>query len=68
MAAEPGLEPASLVNTGAFLRSVTEGRVNLEAIAISQGRTQQLWRVDITDVAGRLIAHGELRLQNVTGK
>jgi len=57
-----------LTNTTHFLRSVTEGRVTVEATALSQGRTQQLWRVDITDQAGRLIAHGEVRLQNVTGK
>jgi len=57
-----------LTNTTHFLRSVTEGRVSVEATALSQGRTQQLWRVDITDESGRLIAHGELRLQNVTGK
>ncbi len=50
-----------------FLRSVTEGRVNVEAGALSQGRTQQLWRVDVTDESGRLIAHGEVRLQNVAG-
>ena len=57
-----------LTNTTHFLRSVTEGRVNVEATALSQGRTHQLWRVDITDEAGRLIAHGEVRLQNVSGK
>ena len=57
-----------LTNTTHFLRSVTEGRVSVEANALSQGRTQQLWRVDITDEAGRLIAHGELRLQNLTGR
>ena len=57
-----------LTNTTHFLRSVTEGRVNLEATALSQGRTQQLWRVDITDSSGRLVAHGEVRLQNVAGK
>jgi uncharacterized protein (TIGR00369 family) len=57
-----------LTNTTHFLRSVTEGRVTVEATALSQGRTQQLWRVDITDDAGRLVAHGEVRLQNVTGK
>ncbi len=39
-----------------------------EASALSQGRTQQLWRVDITDESGRLVAHGELRLQNVPGR
>jgi 1,4-dihydroxy-2-naphthoyl-CoA hydrolase len=65
---DQGLVAVGLTNTTHFLRSVTEGRVNVEATALSQGRTQQLWRVDITDEAGRLIAHGELRLQNVTGK
>jgi 1,4-dihydroxy-2-naphthoyl-CoA hydrolase len=57
-----------LTNTTHFLRSVTSGRVNVEATALSQGRTQQLWRVDITDESGRLIAHGEVRLQNVPGR
>jgi 1,4-dihydroxy-2-naphthoyl-CoA hydrolase len=42
--------------------------VTVEAAALSQGRTQQLWRVDITDALGRLIAHGEVRLQNVAGR
>jgi acyl-coenzyme A thioesterase PaaI-like protein len=28
----------------------------------------RLWRVDITDESGRLVAHGEVRLQNVSGK
>jgi 1,4-dihydroxy-2-naphthoyl-CoA hydrolase len=57
-----------LTNTTHFLRSVTEGRVTVEAAALSQGRTQQLWRVDITDASDRLIAHGEVRLQNVPGR
>ena len=65
---DQGLVAVGLTNTTHFLHSVTEGRVNVEAAALSQGRTQQLWRVDITDEAGRLIAHGELRLQNITGK
>jgi 1,4-dihydroxy-2-naphthoyl-CoA hydrolase len=65
---DQGQVAVGLTNTTHFLRSVTQGRVKVEAIALSQGRTQQLWRVDITDEAGRLIAHGELRLQNVTGK
>jgi hypothetical protein len=30
-----------------------------------QGRTRQLWHVDIVDEAGRLIATGQVRLQNV---
>jgi 1,4-dihydroxy-2-naphthoyl-CoA hydrolase len=63
-----GQVAVGLTNTTHFLRSVTEGRVTVESTALSQGRTQQLWRVDITDASGRLIAHGEVRLQNVTGR
>jgi 1,4-dihydroxy-2-naphthoyl-CoA hydrolase len=55
-----------LTNTTHFLRSVTSGRVRVEAVALNQGRTQQLWRVDIVNDAGKLVAHGEVRLQNVT--
>jgi uncharacterized protein (TIGR00369 family) len=54
-----------LTNTTHFLRPLTSGTVTVDAVALNQGRTQQLWRVDITDETGRLIAHGEVRLQNV---
>jgi len=54
-----------LTNTTHYFRSLTAGRVLVEATALYQGRTQQLWRVDISDETGRLIAHGEVRLQNV---
>jgi len=54
-----------LTNTTHFLRSVTEGRVEVQAVALHQGRTQQLWKVDVTDPTGRLLAHGEVRLQNL---
>jgi 1,4-dihydroxy-2-naphthoyl-CoA hydrolase len=54
-----------LTNTTHFLRSVTEGRVEVRAVALNQGRTQQLWQVNVTDPTGRLLAHGEVRLQNV---
>jgi acyl-coenzyme A thioesterase PaaI-like protein len=43
----------------------TAGRVTVTAVALHQGRTQQLWQVDITDGDGRLIAYGNLRLQNI---
>ena len=61
-----GLVAVGLTNTTHFLRSVTEGRVVVTAAALNQGRTQQLWRVDIADRDGRLLAHGEVRLQNVS--
>jgi len=47
---------------------MTAGRVGVEAVALNQGRTQQLWQVDVTDESGRLIAHGEVRLQNVSAR
>lgn len=63
--AEKGLVAVGLTNTTHFLRSVTSGTVLVEARAINQGRTQQLWQVDVKDDSGRLIAHGEVRLQNI---
>jgi len=62
-----GQVAVGLTNTTHFLRPVAEGRVNVEAVALSQGRTHQLWRVDVTDESGKLVAHGEVRLQNVAG-
>ncbi len=61
-----GQVAVGLTNTTHFLRSLTSGRVDVEAVALNQGRTQQLWQVDVTDEAGKLIAHGEVRLQNLT--
>jgi len=65
---DQGQVAVGLTNTTHFLRPVTAGRVSVEAVPVSQGRTQQLWRVDITDGAGKLVAHGEVRLQNVAGQ
>jgi 1,4-dihydroxy-2-naphthoyl-CoA hydrolase len=65
---DQGQVAVGLTNTAHFLRSVTAGRANVEATALYQGRTHQLWRVDITDESGKLVAHGELRLQNVAGQ
>jgi 1,4-dihydroxy-2-naphthoyl-CoA hydrolase len=63
-----GQVAVGLTNTTHFLRSLTDGRVDVNAVALYQGRTHQLWRVDITDESGRLVAHGEVRLQNITPK
>ena len=60
-----GQVAVGLTNTTQFLRSLKSGRVNVEAVPLHQGRTQQLWKVDVTDEEGRLVAHGELRLQNL---
>lgn len=63
---EAGQVAVGITNTTHFLRSISTGRVSVDATALNQGRSQQLWRVDITDQPGRLIAHGEVRLQNIT--
>jgi 1,4-dihydroxy-2-naphthoyl-CoA hydrolase len=65
---ERGEVAVGLTNTTHFFRSLTAGRVLVDATALYQGRSHQLWRVDITDETGRLIAHGEVRLQNVTAQ
>ena len=39
---------------------------DVDARAIQQGRTQQLWEVRITDDRDRLVATGQVRLQNIT--
>lgn len=65
---DKGQIAVGLTNTTHFLRPLTTGRVRVDAVALNQGRTQQLWRVDINDETGRLIAHGEVRLQNVAAR
>jgi len=50
-----------------FLRAVREGAVEARATPIHRGRTQQLWLVEIRDEAGKLVARGEVRLQNLAG-
>ena len=62
---DDGMYAVGLTNTTHFLRAVASGRVEVEAVALNQGRTQQLWRVDVREERGKLVAHGELRLQNV---
>ena len=63
-----GQVAVGLTNTTHFLRSLTDGRVDVDAVALYQGRTHQLWRVNIVDGSGGLVAHGEVRLQNIAAK
>ena len=49
-----------------FYRAVTEGTLTAVASPVHRGRSQQVWRVDITDDSGRLVAQGQVRLQNLT--
>jgi uncharacterized protein (TIGR00369 family) len=48
-----------------FLRGVREGRLTATGTPVHRGRMQQLWQVEIRDEQDRLIARGQVRLQNV---
>jgi 1,4-dihydroxy-2-naphthoyl-CoA hydrolase len=53
-------------NNTDFLRPVVSGRISLAAEAIHQGATQQLWQVSLRREDGKLVARGQVRLQNVS--
>jgi len=48
-----------------FLRAVSEGELTAVATPIHRGRLQQLWSVEIRDEDQRLVARGQVRLQNI---
>jgi 1,4-dihydroxy-2-naphthoyl-CoA hydrolase len=52
-------------NVTDFLRPHREGLLEVRATPIQQGRTLQLWLCEITREDGRMVARGQLRLQNV---
>lgn len=63
---DDGLIVVGVHNSTHFTASMSEGRVDVVATPVVQGRTQQLWNVDISRSSdGRLVATGQLRLQNV---
>jgi 1,4-dihydroxy-2-naphthoyl-CoA hydrolase len=49
-----------------FLRAVTGGRMTAAATPIHRGRSQQLWLVEVLDEQQRVVARGQVRLQNLT--
>jgi uncharacterized protein (TIGR00369 family) len=49
-----------------FIRATTEGVLIGAATPVHRGRTQQLWQVTVTrENDGKLVARGQVRLQNV---
>lgn len=63
---ERGQQAVGVSNTTDFLRPHRNGRLNVEAVAIHQGRTQQLWQVELRRPDdGKLVARGQVRLQNI---
>jgi uncharacterized protein (TIGR00369 family) len=55
-----------VVNTTNFIRATREGMLTATATPLQRGRSQQLWQVEIVDDSGRLAAHGQVRLANIT--
>jgi 1,4-dihydroxy-2-naphthoyl-CoA hydrolase len=55
-----------VTNVTDFLRPHRAGRLQVTATAIQQGRTQQLWQVEMRRPEdGKLVARGQVRLQNI---
>ncbi|WP_123029246.1 PaaI family thioesterase [Mycolicibacterium stellerae] len=53
-------------NNTDFLRAISSGTVTAVSTPIHRGRRQQLWLIEITDDKGRMVARGQVRLQNIS--
>jgi uncharacterized protein (TIGR00369 family) len=61
-----GQHAVGVTNITDFLRPHRTGRLRVVATTLYQGRTQQLWQVEISRPDdGKLVARGQVRLQNV---
>jgi 1,4-dihydroxy-2-naphthoyl-CoA hydrolase len=62
---DQGMYAVGVNNSTDFLRPLSAGAIDVVAEPIFQGRTQQLWGVEITRRSdGKLVARGQLRLYN----
>ena len=52
-------------NNTDFYRAVREGRMTSTATPLHRGRSQQVWVVETVDEAGKMVARGQVRLQNL---
>lgn len=63
---DSGKIPVGANNSTDFLRQARAGEViTTTASPIQVGRTQQLWRVESVNEAGKLVAQGQVRLANI---
>ena len=63
---ERGQFAVGVNNNTDFIRPLVAGKVQVVGEPIQQGSTQQLWQAVITRAsAGKLLARGQVRLQNV---
>ena len=52
-------------NNTDFFRAVRDGELTSTATPLHRGRSQQVWVVETLDADGRLVARGQVRLQNL---
>jgi 1,4-dihydroxy-2-naphthoyl-CoA hydrolase len=52
-------------NNTDFYRAAREGTMTSTATPVHRGRMQQVWVVETVDTDGRVIARGQVRLQNL---
>jgi uncharacterized protein (TIGR00369 family) len=55
-------------NNTDFLRSISSGTITAVSTPIHRGRRQQLWLITITDESDRVVARGQVRLQNIAAE
>jgi 1,4-dihydroxy-2-naphthoyl-CoA hydrolase len=61
-----GQQAVGVANSTDFLRPHRSGRLQVAGVAVFQGRTQQLWQVEVRRAEDdKLIARGQVRLQNI---
>jgi len=65
LSANGGGDVVGVNNNTDFLRAVSEGTVFGTSEPVHRGRRQQLWLVTVHDGRDRLIARGQVRLQNL---
>ena len=64
-----GQHAVGVSNATDFLRPHRTGRLQVVAVPIQQGRTQQLWQVELRRPEDdKLVARGQVRLQNVNAE
>jgi uncharacterized protein (TIGR00369 family) len=66
LARDPEAKVVGVNNNTDFFRAVTEGAMTSTGVPLHQGRLQQLWLIETrSDSDGRLVARGQVRLQNL---
>jgi 1,4-dihydroxy-2-naphthoyl-CoA hydrolase len=63
--ADRGQFAVGVNNSTDFLRPMSDGRLDVLAEPVQQGKTLQLWLVTLVREDGKIVARGQVRLQNV---